>query len=179
MRDEGSGGPRSVRERAPKRTTQRMAQRNAGTFGSIQSGNIPRSPAASETRARFTLSRSFVFEAAHTLIRRDIDPPGIDASRRIHGHSYRATVEVTGGLQGANGMVLDLACIDAELTRVSERLDHRLLDDVAGLGPATLENLCAFIWRALAPRLNGLSRVTVSRDARGDACSLTMTDIDI
>nr|WP_246174382.1 6-carboxytetrahydropterin synthase [Pandoraea bronchicola] len=122
------------------------------------------------------MSRSFVFEAAHTLTRRDIDPPGIDASRRIHGHSYRATVEVTGHPQGESGMVLDLACLDAELVRVSERLDHRLLDDVAGLGPATLENLCAFIWRALAPHLTGLSRVTVSRDARGDACSLTTRD---
>ncbi|WP_353192438.1 6-carboxytetrahydropterin synthase [Pandoraea pnomenusa] len=126
--------------------------------------------------AQFTLSRSFVFEAAHTLNRRDIDPPSMDASRRIHGHSYRATVEVTGSLSGASGMVLDLACLDAELACVRERLDHRLLDDVAGLGPATLENLCAFIWRALAPHLAGLSRVSVSRDARGDACSLTMRD---
>jgi 6-pyruvoyltetrahydropterin/6-carboxytetrahydropterin synthase len=173
MRGEGSGRPAGVRERGLKRTT----QRNTGAIGNTGNTGSARSPAVSETRARFTLSRSFVFEAAHTLIRRDIDPPSIDASRRIHGHSYRATVEVTGSPQGANGMVLDLACLDAELTRVRERLDHRLLDDVAGLGPATLENLCAFIWRALAPRLNGLSRVTVSRDARGDACSLSMTDI--
>ncbi|SUA90710.1 6-carboxytetrahydropterin synthase [Pandoraea pulmonicola] len=129
---------------------------------------------APQRRAQFTLSRSFVFEAAHTLARRGIDPPSIDASRRIHGHSYRATIEVTGSPQGATGMVLDLARLDAELAHVSERLDHRLLDDVAGLGPATLENLCAFIWRSLAPRLSGLTRVTVSRDARGDACSLTM-----
>lgn len=130
-----------------------------------------------ETRAQFTLTRSFLFEAAHTLVRRDIDPPSIDASRRIHGHSYRATVEVTGSPSGETGMVLDLAQFDIELTRVSQRLDHRLLDDVAGLGPATLENLCAFIWRALAPHLTGLSRVTVSRDSRGDACSLTMRDV--
>lgn len=125
-------------------------------------------------RAQFTPSRSFVFEAAHTLARRDIDPPSIDGSRRIHGHSYRATVEVTGKPQGETGMVLDLAIFDAELSRVCERLDHRLLDDVAGLGPATLENLCSYIWRTLAPRLAGLSRVTVSRDARGDACSLVV-----
>ncbi|VVE08208.1 6-carboxy-5,6,7,8-tetrahydropterin synthase [Pandoraea pneumonica] len=126
-------------------------------------------------RAQFTLSRSFVFEAAHTLARRDIDPPSIDASRRIHGHSYRATVEVTGKPQGETGMVLDLAIFDDELSRVRERLDHRLLDDVAGLGPATLENLCSYIWRTLAPQLAGLSRVTVSRDARGDACSLVVS----
>ncbi|WP_083254021.1 6-carboxytetrahydropterin synthase [Pandoraea sp. ISTKB] len=135
-----------------------------------------RTQVSPEARAQFTLSRSFVFEAAHTLNRRDIDPPSMDASRRIHGHSYRATVEVTGAPIGESGMVLDLAQFDVALSRVSERLDHRLLDDVAGLGPATLENLCAFIWRALAPHLVGLSRVTVSRDARGDACSLSMRD---
>ncbi|VVD95450.1 6-pyruvoyl trahydropterin synthase family protein [Pandoraea fibrosis] len=156
----GSGESPDGRERALKRTTQRKT----------------RSLAVVESRAQFTLSRSFVFEAAHTLIRRDIDPPSIDASRRIHGHSYRATVEVTGDPQGESGMVLDLGRLDAELTRVRERLDHRLLDDVAGLGPATLENLCAFLWRALAPTLDGLSRVTVSRDARGDACSLTLRE---
>lgn len=160
MSREGSAKSRGERERPLKRAAERS----------------PRSLAVTQKRAQFALARSFVFEAAHTLIRHDIDSSSIDASRRIHGHSYRATVEVTGSPQGESGMVLDLACLDAELRRVSERLDHRLLDDVAGLGPATLENLCAFIWRALAPRLAGLSRVTVSRDARGDACSLTMRD---
>ncbi|WP_345740158.1 6-carboxytetrahydropterin synthase [Pandoraea apista] len=160
MSREGVDSPHGVRARALKRTAPRST----------------RDLAVVASRAQFTLSRSFVFEAAHTLSRRDIDPPSIDASRRIHGHSYRATVEVTGNPQGESGMVLDLACLDAELTRVRERLDHRLLDDVAGLGPATLENLCAFIWRALAPTLEGLSRVTVSRDARGDACSLTLRE---
>ncbi|WP_335645754.1 6-carboxytetrahydropterin synthase [Pandoraea vervacti] len=135
-----------------------------------------REHALGETRAQFTLSRSFVFEAAHTLVRRDIDPPSMDASRRIHGHSYRATVEITGVPTGESGMVIDLARLDGVLSQVSNRLDHRLLDDVAGLGPATLENLCVFIWRALAPQLVGLSRVTVGRDARGDACSLSMRD---
>ncbi|VVE74824.1 6-pyruvoyl trahydropterin synthase family protein [Pandoraea sputorum] len=155
--------PVAARERALKRTSE-------------PSDRSARAHATTETRAQFTLSRSFVFEAAHTLNRRDIDPPSMDASRRIHGHSYRATVEVTGAPMGESGMVLDLAQLDAALTRVSERLDHRLLDDVAGLGPATLENLCAFIWRALAPHLVGLSRVSVSRDARGDACSLSMRE---
>jgi 6-pyruvoyltetrahydropterin/6-carboxytetrahydropterin synthase len=43
---------------------------------------------------------------------------------------------------------------------------------LAGLGPATLENLCQFIWRALAPQLPQLARVTVERQASGDKCSL-------
>jgi 6-pyruvoyltetrahydropterin/6-carboxytetrahydropterin synthase len=47
-----------------------------------------------------------------------------------------------------------------------------MLDDVAGLGPATLENLCAFIWRALLPSLPQLSSVRVWRDSIGDSCTL-------
>jgi 6-pyruvoyltetrahydropterin/6-carboxytetrahydropterin synthase len=38
------------------------------------------------------LSRAFLFEAAHTL-QRDI---GTEGSRRIHGHSYRATITLAG-----------------------------------------------------------------------------------
>lgn len=49
-------------------------------------------------------------------------------------------------------------------------LDHCLLDEVKGLGPATLENLCTFIWQELATRLPGLSEVRVNRDLTGDAC---------
>ncbi|VVD74003.1 6-pyruvoyl trahydropterin synthase family protein [Pandoraea anhela] len=168
------------RERAPKATGMRashLSQALSEPRERSLNRTAPRrarTHASSGTRAQFTLSRSFVFEAAHTLNRRDIDLPSMDASRRIHGHSYRATVEVTGVPTGESGMVVDLGQLDVVLARVSQRLDHRLLDDVAGLGPATLENLCAFIWRALAPHLLGLSRVTVSRDLRGDACSLTM-----
>lgn len=124
-------------------------------------------------QAIFTLSKSFIFEAAHTLERPGIDTFGRQASRRVHGHSYRATVHVRGVPDPATGMLIDLGVLDNALARVRARLDHWLLDDVAGLGPATLENLCSFIWRELAPFLPGLARVTVSRDMTGDACSLT------
>lgn len=128
--------------------------------------------ATSTGRATFTLSRSFIFEAAHSLDRRDMVSSVRDASRRIHGHSYRATVQVTGAPDAATGMLLDLGHLERELACVRERLDHRLLDDVAGLGPATLENLCLYLWRALSPRLPTLARVSVGRDLTGDACSL-------
>jgi hypothetical protein len=53
---------------------------------------------------------------------------------------------------------------------VREQLDHHFLDEVPGLGPATLENLCLFIWRALKPSLPGLSAVQVERHSIGDKC---------
>lgn len=53
-----------------------------------------------------------------------------------------------------------------------EHLDHRLLDEVPGLGIPTLENLCAFIAQFAAMSDFRLSRVSVWRDGIGDRCDL-------
>jgi 6-pyruvoyltetrahydropterin/6-carboxytetrahydropterin synthase len=77
------------------------------------------------------------------------------------------------GERDAQGMVLDLARVAAALAQVRALLDHQFLDDVAELGPATLENLAAFIWTKLARDLPGMIRVAVYRDSEGDACVYT------
>jgi 6-pyruvoyltetrahydropterin/6-carboxytetrahydropterin synthase len=113
------------------------------------------------------LSRQFRFDAAHTLDR----VVETAASRRIHGHSYRAEVVVRGEPEARTGMIVDLGLLDHALANAREALDHRFLDELADLGPATMENLSAWIWRRLAPVCPGLARVTVYRDSSGDACS--------
>ncbi|MDB5414269.1 MAG: queD [Rubritepida sp.] len=115
----------------------------------------------------FELSKQFRFEAAHTL-HRTID---VEPSRRIHGHSYRAEVTLRGDADPASGMVFDLGLFQRALEETRDGLDHRFLDDVPELGPATLENLSAWIWRRLAGRCPGLTKVTVYRDSEGDTCS--------
>jgi 6-pyruvoyltetrahydropterin/6-carboxytetrahydropterin synthase len=114
------------------------------------------------------LSKEFRFEAAHTL-RRKI---AADASRRIHGHSYRAQVTLRGEPDPQTGMVVDLGAVDEALTTVRDALDHRFLDDVEGLGPATLENLASFVWRNLEGRLPRLYKITVFRDSTGESCAV-------
>ena len=52
--------------------------------------------------------------------------------------------------------------------------DAKCVDDVDGVGPATLENLCAFIARELQPALPLLVRVAVFRPASGDRATLTL-----
>lgn len=116
----------------------------------------------------FDISQQFFFDAAHTL-KRDVES---DSSRRIHGHTYRAEVTLSGVPHADTGMVVDLGLVRRAIDHLRLQLDHRLLDDVPQLGPATLENLCAFIWRGLAPRLPGLSAVRVWRDGMGDGCTL-------
>jgi 6-pyruvoyltetrahydropterin/6-carboxytetrahydropterin synthase len=116
----------------------------------------------------FELSKEFRFDAAHTLQRA---MPEADASRRIHGHSYCAEVVIRGTADPGSGMVIDLGRLDRLLAAARDGLDHRFLDEVAGLGPATMENLSLWIWRRLAPACPGLVRVTVRRDAAGESCS--------
>ena len=115
----------------------------------------------------FEISQRFFFDAAHTL-RREIEAEG---SRRTHGHTYHAEVFVRGEALGESGMVLDLGYVRREIADVRAKLDHHFLDDIEGLGPATLENLCLFIWNSLQPRIPGLAGVTVERGSVGDRCN--------
>lgn len=114
------------------------------------------------------ISQKFFFDAAHTLDRQ----VEADSSRRIHGHTYQAEVTLSGVPNAVSGMVVDLGLVRRAIDHLRPQLDHRLLDDVPDLGPATLENLCAFIWRALAPVLPGLVAVRVWREGMGDSCTL-------
>lgn len=117
----------------------------------------------------YEISQRFFFDAAHTL-RREVEA---DASRRVHGHTYQAEITLRGQPDAATGMVVDLGLVREAIAQLRPQLDHRMLDDIAGLGPATLENLCAFIWRRLAPALPVLCTVKIWREGMGDACMLT------
>lgn len=117
----------------------------------------------------FELAQRFYFEAAHTLDR-SVEAEG---SRRVHGHTYFAELTVSGKPDPATGMVMDLAHLKALVERAREHLDHHMLDDIDGLGPATLENLCAYLWRCFEADGCTPERVMVRREATGDSCTLT------
>ncbi|MCS6997070.1 MAG: 6-carboxytetrahydropterin synthase [Casimicrobiaceae bacterium] len=118
---------------------------------------------------RYEIHQRFFFDAAHTL-EREIEAEG---SRRVHGHTYWCEVCLAGTPDPRTGMLLDLAHLREHLATLRERLDHRLLNELEGLGPPTLENLCAYIWRAVAERFEGVSRVRIWREGIGDGCTLT------
>jgi 6-pyruvoyltetrahydropterin/6-carboxytetrahydropterin synthase len=128
----------------------------------------------------YELSQSFMFDAAHTLTR-TVPLDEFKASRRIHGHTYTACVTIR-GTKGPDGMLqfslpkmrkpqsVDLFYLRRALEDVRSHLDHHFLDEVEGLGPATMENLCDFIYDRLKAKFP-VVRVTVSR-ANGDVCNL-------
>jgi len=116
----------------------------------------------------FELSQRFYFEAAHTL-HRSYETEG---SLRIHGHTYEAEVTVSGSSDPVTGMIVDLALLRREIERVRSMLDHRLLDEVKDLGPATLENLTVFIRDQMKITFPNVTSVMVERRASGDRCVL-------
>ena len=115
----------------------------------------------------FELSKQFRFDAAHTL-QRSIDT---EPSRRIHGHSYRAEVIVRGRPDPVTGMVVDLGLLERTMAEARDALDHRFLDEINDLGPATMENLSRWIWDRLSPEVGNLFKVSIYRDSSGEACS--------
>ena len=102
--------------------------------------------------------REFTFEAAHRLPN---VPPGHKCAR-LHGHSFRARVYVSGELDPTLGWVMDFADIKAAFEPLHAQLDHHYLNEIPGLENPTSEHLARWIWDQLAPTLPGLSAVHVS-----------------
>ena len=68
-------------------------------------------------------------------------------------------------------MIRDFGEVDAVLKTVRELLDHRLLNDVEGLGAPTLENLARFIYSKAKDKLPEVARVKIARPSYGQSCT--------
>lgn len=104
-----------------------------------------------------SLSKIFHFEAAHTL-------PNVPADHqcaRMHGHSYKVEVSVTGPVGAESGWLMDHAEISKVVKPVIARLDHRYLNDIRGLENPTFEQLAGWLWRELKPQLPLLSEIVI------------------
>jgi 6-pyruvoyltetrahydropterin/6-carboxytetrahydropterin synthase len=103
------------------------------------------------------LMKEYRFEAAHRLPR----VPAAHKCSRVHGHSYKVELLVTGEVDPVTGWLIDFGALDDCWSGLYERLDHRYLNDVAGLDNSTCENLAAYIWQDVRQRIPQLSAVTV------------------
>jgi 6-pyruvoyltetrahydropterin/6-carboxytetrahydropterin synthase len=101
--------------------------------------------------------RSFTVEAAHRLPH---VPPGHKCAR-LHGHSFRIELQVTGEIDAHSGWVMDFADLKAAFQPVFDRLDHHYLNEIPGLENPTSENLARWIWREMQPTLPQLSKVVI------------------
>jgi 6-pyruvoyltetrahydropterin/6-carboxytetrahydropterin synthase len=101
--------------------------------------------------------KTFTLESAHRL-------PNVAAGHkcaRVHGHSFRVEIHVSGPVDPQLGWVMDFADVKAAFDPLFQRLDHHYLNDVQGLENPTSENLARWIWHELQPRLPKLSCVVV------------------
>lgn len=99
----------------------------------------------------------FTIEAAHRL-------PNVPADHkcaRLHGHSFRVEVHLSGSPGAVTGWVMDFADIKTAFQPLFDQLDHRYLNDIDGLDNPTSERLAEWIWTRLQPVLPGLSKVVV------------------
>lgn len=103
------------------------------------------------------LVKDFRFEAAHFLP----NVPEGHRCRRVHGHSFKGEVAVRGPVDPRLGWVMDFADLKTVVDPIVNRLDHYLLNDIAGLDNPTSEMLAVWIWNELAPKLPLLVRVTI------------------
>lgn len=103
------------------------------------------------------LYKDFSFEAAHRL-------PNVPAGHkcaRLHGHSFLVRVTVDGPVGEHTGWVMDFADLKVAFAPLHDRLDHRYLNEIAGLENPTSEVLARWIWRELRATLPALAEIEV------------------
>jgi 6-pyruvoyltetrahydropterin/6-carboxytetrahydropterin synthase len=100
----------------------------------------------------------FTVEAAHRL-------PNVPAGHkcgRLHGHSFKIEIHLSGEVESQSGWVQDFADIKTVFQPLYDRLDHNYLNEVEGLENPTSENLARWIWERVQPELPLLSKIVVN-----------------
>ena len=115
---------------------------------------------------RVELSKTFTFEAAHSL---PTFPAG-HKCRRLHGHSFKVAVIVEGEVDDAQGYLVDYGEIKTAYAPILDQLDHHHLNEIPGLENPTSEVLSRWIYDRLKPALPLLSKIIVY-----ETCTSTCT----
>jgi len=111
----------------------------------------------SHPQAAMDIFKVFTIEAAHRLP----NVPEGHQCARLHGHSFRVEIHVSGEPGADSGWVMDFADVKAAFQPLHVRLDHHYLNEVEGLENPTSERLAMWIWERLKPALPLLSEVVV------------------
>ena len=79
------------------------------------------------------------FDSAHWLP----EVPEGHKCKRMHGHTYRVRLEISGKVDPVTGWVIDYAELKAKWLPIKDQLDHRLLNDF--IDNPTCENIAKWI----------------------------------
>lgn len=94
------------------------------------------------------LSQEFKFDSAHNLINYR------GKCEKLHGHTYRLRVTLTGTADPESGMLMDFGFLKERVMElVIDRLDHSYINDTVKI--STAENIAGWIWKTLEGPLHG------------------------
>jgi len=83
------------------------------------------------------------FDAAHKLV-------GYNGKcARLHGHTWKVEVFVTGEKLDEIGMLVDFKILKKRLEEITEKLDHSFLNEIKEIGNPTSENVSKYIFKSL------------------------------
>ena len=97
------------------------------------------------------------FDAAHKLP----NVPEGHPCGRLHGHTYRVEIHISGSVDKKSGWVIDFAEIKKAASPVIEELDHYCLNEIKGLENPTSENIARWIWGRIRKSLPFQSKIVV------------------
>jgi 6-pyruvoyltetrahydropterin/6-carboxytetrahydropterin synthase len=106
---------------------------------------------------KLEIFKVFHIEAAHRLP----NLPETHKCRRLHGHSFRVEIHISGEVSQQQGWIMDFADLKSAFKPLYEQLDHHYLNEVEGLENPTSENLARWIWQRLKPALPVLSKIVI------------------
>lgn len=86
------------------------------------------------------------FDSAHWLP----NVPSGHKCGRMHGHTYRIRLLVSGEVLEETGWVIDYAEIKSVWSVIKSMLDHKVLNEIGGLNNPTCENIAEWIGRRMA-----------------------------
>ncbi|MEL7059491.1 MAG: 6-carboxytetrahydropterin synthase QueD [Acidobacteriota bacterium] len=97
----------------------------------------------------FRIFKDFTFAAAHFI------PGHPGKCANLHGHNYRVRVHLAAEELDSLGMVVDFAWLKATLGELTDRFDHKVLNEVAPFDrlPSSAERLAEHFFEAVAERL--------------------------
>ena len=120
------------------------------------------------------LRKTFQFEAAHLLPRL----PKTHKCRRLHGHSFKVDLVVAGKCDPKLGWLMVYADISAAFKPIWQQLDHHYLNRIRGLENPTSENIAAWIWKRLKPKLPLMTEIVVAETCQSRCVYRGLTAIE-
>lgn len=101
---------------------------------------------------KVSVTKSFGFEASHHL------PDYDGACNRLHGHSYKMQVTVSGSVDEISGMIVDFHVLKSIVNKeVVDKYDHQYLNDF--FQNPTAENMVQHIFKELSTKFTKMGLV--------------------